>query len=405
MTSGTHSSSSNPPNAGFDPNRQLPRSHTIDVIEHRIDSEFDGVKRWRKNKTTHVSLQEWEQHNLRQPYHEYVHQLVAAGWDNLSDLDLYMTTAPAQQPGLIISVIDIDNGSKKIRWPELYNEHELKEFMSKGKGADVKVRLYMAEYSRCPPTGIIEAVGGALKLDPRFFNWGIQSKGHVFTPSQRYRAPYTALGFGVLDDTSSATPRKTDVERFKVMIYIQPDKHGGGWTGVILFSSHTKVNLSPRIVTDPPPFQSPLPPPKGFEASSFRELYLQSLEFVDLEKAVAAPFYAVASLLRLNCFCWNQIITAIREEDHRINGISDTSVGHAEEIHKSLDVVKRGGSLGWKCSDEKLASETREALEEDFRHLVDQSQLLWDTRDKMASIRARRSESRWSSLTNAFTYL
>lgn len=405
MTSTDHNSSSNPPTVGFDSNGQPPRSHTIDAIDHRIDSQFDGLKRWRKNKTTHLSLQEWEQRNLRQPYHEYVHQLVAAGWDDLSDLDLYMTTAPTQQPGLVISVLDIENGFRKKRWPEIHNEHELKEFMSKGKGPEAKVRLYLAEYSRCPATCIIEAFGGALKLDPRFFNWSIQTKGHVFTPSQRYRAPYTALGFGVLVDTSTATPRKTDAERFKVLIYIRPDEHGIGWTGVILFSSHTKINLSPRIVTDPPLFQSPLPPPKRLEAISFRELYIQSLEFVDLEKAVAAPFYAVASLLRLNCFCWNQIITAIREEDHRTNGISDTSVGHAEEIHKSLDVVKRGGSLGWKCSDEKVARETQEALEEDFRHLVDQSQLLWDTRDKMASIRARASESRWSSLTNAFTYL
>jgi hypothetical protein len=256
MTSTDHNSSSNPPTVGFDSNGQPPRSHTIDAIDHRIDSQFDGLKRWRKNKTTHLSLQEWEQRNLRQPYHEYVHQLVAAGWDDLSDLDLYMTTAPTQQPGLVISVLDIENGFRKKRWPEIHNEHELKEFMSKGKGPEAKVRLYLAEYSRCPATCIIEAFGGALKLDPRFFNWSIQTKGHVFTLSQRYRAPYTALGFGVLVDTSTATPRKTDAERFKVLIYIRPDEHGVGWTGVILFSSHTKINLSPRIVTDPPLFQS-----------------------------------------------------------------------------------------------------------------------------------------------------
>lgn len=387
-------------------NGQPPRSHTIDVIEHRIDSGFDGLKHWRKgNKTTHLSLEQWERRNPRKPYHEYVHQLVAAGWENLEDLDLYMTTADTEQPGLVVSVMDIEDDFKQKRWPDIYNERDLTEFMCKGKGDGTKVRLYLAEYNDRPPTCVIEAFGGVLKLDPRFFNWSTHSKRHFFTPSQRHRAPYTALGFGVLEDKSTATPRKTGAERFKVLIYIQPDEHGDGWTGVILFSSHTKINLSPRIVTNPPPFQSQIPPPKPLEPICFRELYLQSFEFVDLEKAVAAPFYAIANLLQLNRFCWNQIIDAIREEDHRINGISDTSVGHAEEIKNSLDVVKRGGSLGWKCSNEKVARETKEVLEEDFRHLVEQNDLLWQTRDKTAAIRASRSESRWSSLTNAFTYL
>jgi hypothetical protein len=170
------------------------RSHTIDVIEHRIDSEFDGIKRWRKNRTTHLSLQDWEQRNERQPYHKYVHQLVGAGWDNLLDLDNYLRTAPAQEPGLVISVLDIEHpaegGFKKKRWPDLCNEHDLMEFVKKGKADDVKVRLYMAEYNDCPATCLIEAFGSALKLDPRFFSWSIHSKGHVFTPSQRHRAPY-----------------------------------------------------------------------------------------------------------------------------------------------------------------------------------------------------------------------
>jgi hypothetical protein len=395
--SNTHSS--NPPS--IDHNSQPPRSHTIDVLEHPINSSLS----WRKNKTTHLSLQDWEQHNLRQPYHEYVHQLVAAGWENLADLDLYLTTAPSQQNDLVISVLDIDGDLKERRWPEIYHERELKAFIAKGKPADVKVRLYMAEYDALPATCVIEAFGGALKLDPRFFNWVIGSKGHFLPPSQRIRAPYTSIGFGVLNDTSTATPRKTDATRFKVLIYIQPDEEGNGWTGLILFGSHTKIALSPLIVTTPPPFTSIIPPPKQMEPISFRELYLQSFEFVDLEKAVAAPFYAISNLLRLNCFCWTRLITAIREEDHRICGISDTSVGHGEEIKKSLDVVKRGGSLGWKCTDDAVGKETREALEEDFQHLVEQNDILWQNRGKMAAIRTRRSESRWSSLTNAFTYL
>jgi hypothetical protein len=381
------------------------RSYTIDGVENRVDTEFEDAKRWRKNRTTHASLQDWERLNQRQPYHNYVHQLVGAGWDNLLDLDKYMTTASVQQPGLVVSVLDIEHcldGFKKKRWPEIYNEQELKEFMKNKRGDDVKVRFYLAEYSDCPATCVIEAFGRGLKLDPRFFNWSIHSKWHVFTPSQRHRAPYTSLGFGVLD---TSTPRQTAALQFKVFIYIQPDEQGDGWTGIILFNSHTQINLSPRIVTDPPPIDSRLPPPKRLEAASFRELYLQSFEFVDLEKATLSPFYAVSNIFRLNCFCWNQIITAIREEDRRINGISDTTVGHAEEIKKSLGVVERAGSLRWKGSDEKITKDTQHDLDEDFRHLVDQTELLWQTRDRMASIRTMKSETRWNSLTNAFTYL
>ena len=404
MTSNRNSTSSS--QIDPDPVSPPPRSHTIDVIEHRIDSELDGIKPWKKkNRGTHLSLQDWEQRNKRQPYHDYVHRLVDAGWENLSDLDRYLGTAPVQQAGLVVSVLDIEHGLDGFRrkqWPDMCDEIELKDFMKKERNPNVKVRLYLAEYSDCPATCVIEAFGSGLKLDPRFFSWSIHSRGHVFTPSQRHRAPYTALGFGVLD---ASTPRKTDAEKFKVFIYVQPDEHGDGWTGVILFSSHTKVHLSPRIVTDPPPFQSRLPPPKRLEPASFHELYIQSFESIDLEKATTSPFYAVANVFRLNCFCWNQIITAIREEDCRINGISDTTIGHAEEIKKSLSIVGRAGSLGWKGSDEKITKDTQRDLDEDFKHLVDQTEMLWVTRDKMASIRATKSEARWSSLTNAFTYL
>lgn len=174
---------------------------------------------------------------------------------------------------------------------------------------------------------------------------------------------------------------------------------------MVLFSSHTKINLSPRILTDPPPFKSQLPPHNRCEPKPFRELYIESFEFVDLQQATRSPFYAMANLGRLNCFCWNQIITAIREEDRRINGISDTSVGHAEEIKKSLSIIERSGSLAWPGKDDPMTKETREGLEEDFKHLVDQTDLLWQTRDKIAAIRQTKSETRWNSLTNAFTYL
>jgi hypothetical protein len=175
--------------------------------------------------------------------------------------------------------------------------------------------------------------------------------------------------------------------------------------GVFLFSTHTKINISPRLLTDPPPFKSKLPLITPLRPKSIREIYLESFEFADLAQVVASPFYGVSFLLRLDCFLWNQIITAIREEDRRIHGISDTTIGHAEEIKKTLDVVKRGGSYGWPGQDDPMTKKCQAGLEEDFQHLVEQTNLLWDTRDKMAAIRQRNSEARWNSLTNAFTYL
>ena len=193
--------------------------------------------------------------------------------------------------------------------------------------------------------------------------------------------------------------------KFKVLIYIQPDREGDGWTGIVLFSSHTKVNLSPRIITDPPPFAAPMPPPRPLVPKSFRELYLDSFEFIELEKAVAAPFYAISNLLRLNCFCWDEVIMAIRNEDNRVKGISDKSVSHSEEIKKSLSTVERAGSLGWRGREDPKTQEVQEALEEDFKHLVDQTDMMWKTRERMAAVQQKSSEARWTTLTNAFTYV
>jgi phosphatidylserine/phosphatidylglycerophosphate/cardiolipin synthase-like enzyme len=72
---------------------------------------------------------------------------------------------------------------------------------------------------------------------------------------------------------------------------------------------------------------------------------------------------------------------------------------------KTLQVVKRAGSYGWLGRDEPKTKESKTALEEDFQHLFEQTNLLWETRDKMQAIRERNSEARWTSLTNAFTYL
>jgi len=186
---------------------------------------------------------------------------------------------------------------------------------------------------------------------------------------------------------------------------MKPDSAGIGWTGVILFNSITKINLSPRILTNPPPYESPIPPRTRSEPKSFRNLYIESLSFIDIQAAIYSPFYAVSNLFRLNCFCWNQIITAIRDEDKRINGISDTTIGHIEEIKKTLSIVKRGGSLCWPGREETVTKENMDAIREDFEHLVEQTDLLWQTREKMEAIRQRNSDTRWTSLTNAFTYM
>jgi hypothetical protein len=52
-----------------------------------------------------------------------------------------------------------------------------------------------------------------------------------------------------------------------------------------------------------------------------------------------------------------------------------------------------------------MANEARTALEEDFRHLVQENDFLWQERAKMATIHHRRSENRWKMLTNIFTYM
>jgi len=92
-------------------------------------------------------------------------------------------------------------------------------------------------------------------------------------------------------------------------------------------------------------------------------------------------------------------------EDQRVQGISDTSVGHTEEIKKSLSIVQRGGSYGWPGREESITKQTQADLEEDFKHLVEQTDLLWQIRKKMAAIQTRNSETRWNSLTNAITYI
>jgi len=202
---------------GSDPSPKRAESAPIEAPRRTdTDTSYNSFRflRRRNRKTTHLSLQDWDHHDT--PYHDYVRQLVAAGWTNLRDLDNYMSTA-ATREGLIVSVLDIQSDSKRKQWPEMYNELELKNFLSSHSRNGVKVRFYMVENQGTPSPALIETLGSSLNLDPRFFQWIIHNKGHIFTPSQRHNAPYLALGFGVLRETTVSV---TDAEKFKVMVYI-----------------------------------------------------------------------------------------------------------------------------------------------------------------------------------------
>jgi hypothetical protein len=140
-------------------------------------------------------------------------------------------------------------------------------------------------------------------------------------------------------------------------------------------------------------------------ARSFREIYIDTFRYIELSSAIASPFYAFYFLFRFNYNCWGRVINRIREEDRRIRGISDTTIGHAEDIKKSLGLVQRFGSRGWKGADHPFALVRQRELLEDFEHLIEQTNLLWQEREKVAAIRRRRSEDRWTLLTNAFTFV
>ena len=191
----------------------------------RTASSFKPFSR-KTRKATQISLQQWETPR-RQPYHEYVYQLVSAGWDNLGALDNYMSTSAASQE-LVISVLDISTDFQLKKWDDIYDEVRLKSFLNEKSRDGVKVRLYMVECDGKLAPGLMEAFGGALSLDPRFFLWSIYGNRHVFTPSQRHRSNFVRLGFGVL---KTETAMKTDADKFSVMVYIQPDEDGDGYTG------------------------------------------------------------------------------------------------------------------------------------------------------------------------------
>ena len=191
------------------------RGPTRQPTDNDAKTERSEIRRWRK-----TVKQEWTQPIIRGPYHEYVHKLVEAGWENLRDLDNYMSAGQRAGPNrpLIISVLDISNDSQLKVWPVTTDENELSSFMKEQTRDGVRVRLYMAEYPDCPRASTIEAFGGAFKLDPRFFKLAINSPGHVFTPAQRHRAPFVSIGFGVLNES---TDSRTDTKKFNVLVYSQ----------------------------------------------------------------------------------------------------------------------------------------------------------------------------------------
>jgi hypothetical protein len=167
--------------------------------------------------------------------------------------------------------------------------------------------------------------------------------------------------------------------------------------------------MSVNTVLTPPTFDTStnpdFPPLVTRESKSFRELYLSALPFLVPQEVLISPFYTVHHLFRLNRRCWSDVISAIREQDVRVNGISEASVSHVEDIKKTFDIVKRGGSWGWAKSLTPISVESKDNLEEDYTHLLKQADFLWESREKMAAVRRRKSEARWNALTNSFTFL
>lgn len=377
-----------------------------DQTRHNTNEHFHAPKGHhvfskKSRKSTIQPDRNWEMPtHVRYPYHQYVHDLVQGGWDNLRTLDDYMSV-DMEDAELVISILDIDNDFKSKRWPDIHDGAVLKNFIDSDNRSGARVRLYLAEQQGNLAAGVMEAFGDSLNLDPRFFQWSLRGSKRILAPSELHRAPYISLGFGIpkLD-----TPNRTDAERFRVTVYILPGENDT-WTGIILFNSHTKLTHSTLNLKTPPSFKEPRPTFMKVATASFREKFIETFAFLDLAHATVSPFYAISYLFRLNCLFWTQVITSIRDEDRRIHGISDTTIGHVEEIQKALRCLQRGGSTGWPGGDTKLSTETRLALEEDFKHLISETDLMWQARAKMQSIKQHQSETKWTTLTNTFTYL
>ena len=212
-------------------NPELYEVKSLNVKEHELIHEGAKAKRFgRKDKrATHASIHTshlWEL--ARKPYHNYVHSLVRAGWDDLTEFDSYMSTAPKkiEQP-LIISVLDITEDLQCKRWPDIHDELSLDSFLHEGSRDGVEVRLYMVEQEGGFSASIMEAFGSSLRLDPRFFQEIITGNESSLTPSQRHRAPFITIRVTIPKEWNSPN----NPGHCAVSIYIKPDEVGTGWTG------------------------------------------------------------------------------------------------------------------------------------------------------------------------------
>jgi len=163
----------------------------------------------------------------RAPYHEYVHRLVEAGWDNLKDLDEYMSR-DYEDKNLVVSVVDFTDTLEKKRREDIHDVGSLHKFLAEDGREGVRVRLYLAEQRGSPSSAVMEAFGSHLRLDPRFFQWNIGGSKNLLSPADRHRAPFTSIGFTVLN---RKTDEMTDTTFFRITIYVQSDLDGNGWTG------------------------------------------------------------------------------------------------------------------------------------------------------------------------------
>ncbi|KAF3940008.1 hypothetical protein ABW19_dt0204002 [Dactylella cylindrospora] len=357
----------------------------------------------RRKPTAHRTSYSWEARK-KSPYHEYVHNLVLAGWDNLKRLDSYMET-DVQDTNLVVSVVDIRSDYQVEVVKDMYSLGEVEEYLQDDYRGNSKARLYLVEHGGSLQSSMIDCLGSHLEMDPRFFAANLFGPYMILSPSDRHRAPFAGMGFTILKPTPS---RATETKFFRVSIYVKPDESGLGWCGVILFNSHAKIQLSPHTLTSPPPFGHDIPTitPSSNAPKSLRELYIFTLELTNVSQAVASPFYAISPLLKLNFHCWNEVINTIRTEDRRLSDISEASFGHVEEIQHTLAFIERYGTMGWNNdATSTRVQQTQEELVEDFKHLLHQSDLLWEERRNMASVRDRQRQARWSTLTNSFTFI
>jgi hypothetical protein len=177
-------------------------------------------------QTTLQRIVGWEVKG-REPYHDYIHGLVDAGWDNLKGLNDYMSE-DWEDENLVISVLDITHRFKQKRYPDIRDVPALKKFLSEESHDGVKVRFYLVEQDGALASGVIEALGGLLGLDPRFFQWNLFGNKRILSPAERHRAPFTSIGFTV---PKGSTVIKDEEEYFRVSIYIKSDETSSSWTG------------------------------------------------------------------------------------------------------------------------------------------------------------------------------